>query len=91
MFVVGDYNKYMSRSDAHGSVKAIVAFVVLLLAFSVLVLFVQYKDNILFSGNFQSFMMLAIVGMGLLLSLVFLATQTKGASAKRKRSSAKRR
>jgi len=49
-----------------------ISFLVLVLAFSTLLLFRNYKDNILMSGNFNSFIVFVVIGFVLLLSLLYL-------------------
>lgn len=48
------------------------AFLVLVLAFSTLLLFRSYKDSIFMAGNFNYFIVLVVVGFGFLLSLLYL-------------------
>ncbi len=54
-----------------------VSFLVLVLAFSLLLLFKEYKDAIFNSGNFNLFMLLAVSGFALLISLLFLINKKK--------------
>ncbi len=49
-----------------------VSFLVLVLAFSLLMLFNEYKVTIFNSGNFNLFMLLSVSGFALLISLLFL-------------------
>lgn len=51
---------------------AVISFLVLLLAFSTLVLFRNNKDVIFQSGNFNGFIVLVTIGFALLVSLLFL-------------------
>lgn len=51
---------------------AVISFLVLLLAFSTLVLFRNNKDAIFQSGNFNGFIVLVTIGFALLVSLLFL-------------------
>lgn len=59
------------------TVKAITALLILLLAFSVLVLFKTYQQNIVSSGMFGIFITLSTIGMGLLVALLFLVNPQK--------------
>lgn len=63
------------RSSGHNNINtanAVISFLVLLLAFSTLLLFRSYRDSILLSGNFNTFILLSGVGFGLLITLLFL-------------------
>lgn len=52
--------------------KPIISFLIVLVAFSLLMLFNTYKDSILASGSFNSYLLLTTVAMGLLVALLFL-------------------
>jgi len=65
------------------SAKAVIAFLISLLGFTILILFSTNKDAILNSGNFKSLMTLIIVGMGLLVGLLYLVN-APSSSKKRK-------
>ncbi len=54
-----------------------VSFLVLVLAFSLLLLFKEYKEAIFNSGNFNLFMLLAVSGFALLITLLFLINKKK--------------
>lgn len=56
---------------------AVISFMVLLLAFSTLLLFRNYKDTIISSGNFNGFIVLVTLGFALLVSLLFLINSKK--------------
>ncbi len=63
--------------------RVFLAFLVVLLAFSILLLFVNYKDNILSSAQqFYLFLSATVVGMGLLITLVYLVNNQKVAKGK---------
>ncbi len=65
-------------SDSHlTAANAAIALLVLLLAFSTLLLFRNYKDTIISSGNFNGFIVLVTIGFALLLSLLFLVNSKK--------------
>jgi hypothetical protein len=57
--------------------RAVLSFFIVLLAFSVLLLFVNYKENIISNNMLNPFMALTIIGMGLLVGLLFLINPTK--------------
>ena len=57
------------------NVKAIISLLIVLMAFSVLLLFYNYQENLMTQDNFYPFMILTFVGMGLLLGLLFLVNK----------------
>lgn len=54
------------------SLRALVALIILFLAFGILLLFNTYSTRIISAGAFQIFIVLTCIGMGLLLALLFL-------------------
>lgn len=54
------------------NVKAILALMIVALAFGILLLFNTYRENIIANNTFQLFMTLITVAMGLLVGLLFL-------------------
>ena len=56
----------------HSNARAVTSLIVLLLAFSILLIFYNYKDSIIETGMFQQFIMTAVVGMVFLVGLLFL-------------------
>ncbi len=63
--------------DAHVASQAIIALLITLLALSVLILFSTYLKNIVANNMLLPFVALSIVGMGLLVSLLFLMNPAK--------------
>lgn len=61
--------------DKHNDSKKIASFLVLLLAFSCLVTFALYKDSIMASGSFNSFITLVFIAMGLFTGLLYLVNK----------------
>jgi hypothetical protein len=61
--------------DKHQDTKTIIAFMVLLLAFSCLLHFWQYSESIIKAGNFHLFMTLVIFAMGLFAGLLYLMSK----------------
>ena len=59
------------------SVKTIIPLLVLLLAFGMFGLFYTYQQSIIDSNSFNLFMILAVIGMALLVSLLFLVNPQK--------------
>lgn len=57
------------------SAKAIISLLIVLMAFAVFLLFYNYQQNLMSPDNFYPFMILTFVGMGLLLSLLFLVNK----------------
>ncbi|MBI4097704.1 MAG: hypothetical protein HY426_01575 [Candidatus Levybacteria bacterium] len=68
--------KSSSRNNLTAA-NAVISFLVLLLAFSILLLFRNYKDTIISSGNFNGFLVLVTLGFALLISLLFLINNSK--------------
>ncbi|MEK9143454.1 MAG: hypothetical protein AAB481_02400 [Patescibacteria group bacterium] len=60
------------RSIHLNTVKPIISFLIVLVAFSLFMLFNTYKNSILASGSFNSYLLLTTVAMGLLVALLFL-------------------
>lgn len=81
----------LQRSDPVGSSKAILGFVIMILALAVFAIFNINKDNIIESDSFQPFMILTVVFMGFLLGLLYFASQTKTAKATRSVKPAKKK
>lgn len=59
------------------NIRAVIALMTLLIAFSILVIFYFYKDNIVAANMFKPFMFLAVAGMALLVGLLFLVNPHK--------------
>lgn len=69
----------MKSSKTHMDIaKAVIALMIVLVAFGIFLIFNSYKDTILSStSNFQSFMILAVIGAGLLAGLLFLVSKSE--------------
>lgn len=71
----------MARKRSSGqnmtAANAVIAFLVLLLAFSTLLLFRNNRDSILLSGNLNTFILLSGVGFGLLITLLYLLNKSQ--------------
>lgn len=63
--------KIITEKDA----KALLALLIVLIAFGILLLFNSYQEQIFLSNSFYSFMTLTVIGMALLLGLLFLANR----------------
>jgi hypothetical protein len=61
--------------DKHQDTKHIISFLVLLLAFSCLGLFWQYRNDIFASGSFNLFITLVAVALGLFVGLLYLLSK----------------
>ena len=61
-----------SSTVSIASVRAFLAFLIFALAASIFLLFVTYQQNIMANNMFYPFIILAFVGMGLLIALLFL-------------------
>lgn len=64
------------RSIHVNTVKPILSLLIVLVAFSLFLLFTTYKDSILASGSFNSYIFLTTVAMGLLVALLFLVNSS---------------
>lgn len=82
------FNKYMTAKErnAHG----ILGLVIVLLGLAIVVIFSQYKENIIESGNFQLFILLTAAGLGLLSYLYFLGGKVTAHKSSKKSSNKKR-
>lgn len=56
----------------YDSVKAIISFLIVLLAFGIFMLFYMNSDAIIRANKFYLFISLATIGMGLLIGLMYL-------------------
>lgn len=72
----------LKNSDNHTIARSVLAFVIVLVAFGILVLFNFNKDTLVDSNNYKPFMFLVVVGMSFMVILLFLASQS---TAKKKR------
>lgn len=52
--------------------KPVIALLIVLVAFSILILFNTYKTTIIGSGTFIPFLLLTVLELGLLLTLLFI-------------------
>lgn len=79
--------------DHHHVVKNLMSFFILVIAFSVLLVFVNNSENIIEGNNFKMFMILAVVGAGLLIGLLYLVnnSDTKSVAKSSSKSKAKKR
>jgi len=75
----------LKKSDPHSSAKALIAFLIVALAFTVMVVFYKNRLTILESGNLKSFVFLVFLGCSFLLTLLFLVNKPLAGKAKRKR------
>jgi len=57
--------------------RAVLSLVILLLAFGILIVFYNNKDNIIMGGNFQQFMYLAGLALVFLVALLYLVNPHK--------------
>jgi uncharacterized ion transporter superfamily protein YfcC len=77
--------------DKSKDTKTIISFLIVLLAFSCLLLFYRYHDTILSTGYFNLFMTLVFIAMGLFVGLLFLLSkEPKSVRAKVTKSKKKR-
>lgn len=57
--------------------KAVVSLFILLLALGILLVFTNYRDQIMSLGNFQVFMLAAVASMAFLIGLLFLISKER--------------
>ena len=67
----------MKSAELLTALKAIISFLSVLLAFSILLLFSKYQDSIVTSNNLQLFMVLVVVALSFILGLVYLVNNSQ--------------
>ena len=67
----------MKSAELLTALKAIVSFLSVLLAFSILLLFSKYQDSIVTSNNLQLFMVLVVIALSFILGLVYLVNNSQ--------------
>ena len=77
--------KALKKSDHESTLKAVTAFLILLLAFGVFILFKTYEENLALTDSIRSFVFVAAVGMAFLLGLLYLVNNQKISKSKKKR------
>lgn len=79
--------------DHHHVIKTLMSFFILVIAFSVLLIFVNNSENIIEGNNFKMFMTLAVVGAGLLIGLLYLVnnSDTKSIAKSSQKSKSKKK
>lgn len=77
--------KAVKKADFEKNAKAIIALLILALAFGLFLLFNAYQENIITSDSFQLFMGLSIIGGGLLVCLLYLVNNPLVAAVKKKK------
>lgn len=65
------------RHNHEGNAKAVIALMVLALAFFVYLLFNTYQDNLVGTSNLQMFVLLVVLLFGLLGALLYLINPSK--------------
>lgn len=80
----------MVHHENHSTAKAVVALLIVLIAFTILVLFKLNEANIYMTNSFTPFMTLTVIGMALLVGLLYLVnkphvTHTKSKATKKKK------
>ena len=80
------YNGCMALhpGDHHTTARAVLGFVIVVLALMVLLMFYQNQDTIVMEGNFQKFVLLVVFGFCLLLGLLYFASKPHVSKKKRK-------
>lgn len=75
----------LKKSDPHSSARAIIAFLIVAIAFVILYAFYVYRDKIVVSGNLYPFIFLAFIGSSFLLALLFLVNKPVASKPPKKR------
>jgi len=65
----------LKKLDYQRDAKAVVSLFVLLLALGILLIFTNYKDQIISMGNLQLFVVLSVACMAFLIGLLFLVSK----------------
>lgn len=73
----------LHHDDHHQNAKTVASLAILCVAFVLLLMFNYHSENIIEGNNFKLFMTLAIVGAGLLVSLLYLINKPHTSSVKR--------
>lgn len=68
---------FIEKAHYYRDTRAMLGFLIVLLAFAILWMFVQYHDNMVASNTLQYFIVLVAVELGLLASLMFLSVEKK--------------
>lgn len=66
------YNNIMNKENATKAARAIIGLLILLIAFTVLLIFNLYRENIILGNNFPYFVILTLMEMCFLVILLFL-------------------
>lgn len=77
--------KFDNRFDGHSTARAIIAYLIVIIAFGVFVMFVNYKDEIINSNRFQPFVLLTALGMGFLVALLYLVNKPSTQKSKKRK------
>lgn len=75
----------MKQSSHFSALQAFTAFLIIAVAFGMLVLFRNNQEAIVESNNFQLFMAFATLGAALLLSLLYLTNKSHHKSSKKRK------
>lgn len=73
----------MIHSSHYDTARAVIAFLAVALMATVFIIFYQNQDTILASDVFYAFISLAIVGAGLLISLLYLSSKPQKLKSKK--------
>jgi amino acid transporter len=65
----------LQHGDHHTNAKALLAFLILVIASMILIIFLTNMSEILASGNFQTFFILSALGLSFLIGLLYLANK----------------
>lgn len=85
----------MKNSAHETNARSVISFLIVLLAFGMLLIFYTNKDSLMMPGTFPIFMTLVVLGLGLLVGLLYLIsayhTQKKMTHHKSSKSTSKKK
>jgi hypothetical protein len=80
----------MHSERNHTALRALASFLILVLAFAILLIFRNNQTNILDNNQFQLYMVLATVGAALLVGLLYFVNKPQAKTVKSVRKTAKK-
>lgn len=81
---ISPYHEYMKlHTDHHTTARAVLGFLVVVIALAILLLFYQNQDAIILAGNFKTYFFLSVTGFCLLLAVMYFASKPHKSSKKK--------
>ena len=81
----------MKNSAHETNARSVISFLIVLLAFGMLLIFYTNKDTLMMPQTFPVFMTLVVLGLGLLVGLLFLINPEKKKAVHHKSSTKKKK